>query len=79
MKNILALLLATTVSMGLVQTGTKQDKATRDGQADILNFIDSQAEHFGEVSRKIWEFAELGYKENVLSNDTLNDLLDRNL
>ena len=29
----------------------------------ILKKMDAQAAHYGDVSRKIWEFAELGYKE----------------
>ena len=29
----------------------------------LFQRIDARAEHFGEVSRKIWEFAEVGYKE----------------
>lgn len=29
----------------------------------ILKTMDLQAAHYGDVSRKVWEFAELGYKE----------------
>src|SRR5229473_1765471 len=29
----------------------------------LLKQMDSRATHYGEVSRKIWEFAEVGYKE----------------
>ncbi|MBL8173372.1 MAG: amidohydrolase [Bryobacterales bacterium] len=29
----------------------------------MLEAMDTRAAHFGEVSRQIWEFAELGYKE----------------
>src|SRR5437764_10319389 len=29
--------------------------------------IDSRAQHFGDISRKIWEFAEVGYKETKSS------------
>src|SRR4051794_21349200 len=35
-----------------------------DDKGDLLARMDSQAPHFGDVSRKIWEFAEVGYKEN---------------
>jgi aminobenzoyl-glutamate utilization protein B len=31
---------------------------------DVLNQMNAHAQHYGDVSRKIWEFAEVGYKEN---------------
>ena len=34
---------------------------------EIRDDIDSKAQHFGDVSRKIWEFAEVGYKETKSS------------
>ena len=30
---------------------------------EILDAIETRAQHFGDVSRRIWEFAEVGYKE----------------
>jgi aminobenzoyl-glutamate utilization protein B len=36
-------------------------------RAGTLRSIDSRAEHFGQVSREIWEFAELGYSETKSS------------
>src|SRR6185369_11302709 len=35
-----------------------------DDKGDVLARMESQASHYGDVSRKIWEFAEVGYKEN---------------
>jgi aminobenzoyl-glutamate utilization protein B len=35
-----------------------------DDKSALLQKMDARAEHYGEVSRKIWEFAEVGYKEN---------------
>jgi aminobenzoyl-glutamate utilization protein B len=35
-----------------------------DDKSDLLQQMDSQGAHYGEISRKIWEFAEVGYKEN---------------
>src|SRR5262245_8795330 len=29
----------------------------------LIKRLDGRAEHFAEVSRKIWEFAEVGYQE----------------
>lgn len=34
-----------------------------DDKSDLLAKMDSQAAHYGDVSRRIWEFAEIGYKE----------------
>ena len=38
--------------------------ALADDKAGLIQKMDSQATHYGEISRKIWEFAEIGYKEN---------------
>jgi len=35
-----------------------------DEREDILKKMDGRADYFGEMSRRIWEFAEVGYKEN---------------
>src|SRR5437899_486728 len=35
-----------------------------DDRDDVIRRMDTQAQHFGDVSRPIWEFAEGGYKEN---------------
>jgi aminobenzoyl-glutamate utilization protein B len=34
-----------------------------DDKSALLQNMDARAAHYGEVSRKIWEFAEVGYKE----------------
>jgi aminobenzoyl-glutamate utilization protein B len=39
-------------------------KLAADDKAALIDKMDTRAMHYGEVSRKIWEFAELGYKEN---------------
>src|SRR5882757_6199446 len=39
-----------------------------DDKPDLLRKMDARAAHYGEVSRKIWEFAEVGYKENKSVN-----------
>jgi aminobenzoyl-glutamate utilization protein B len=36
-------------------------------QAQVTAKVDAHAEHFGELSRQIWELAEVGYKENKSS------------
>jgi aminobenzoyl-glutamate utilization protein B len=35
-----------------------------DDKSLLLQKMDTQAAHYGDVSRRIWEFAEVGYKEN---------------
>ncbi len=35
-----------------------------DDKSALLQKMDARAAHYGDVSRKIWEFAEVGYKEN---------------
>ena len=35
-----------------------------DNKPAVLAKMDTGAAHYGDVSRKIWEFAEVGYKEN---------------
>ena len=37
--------------------------ATFDDRDELLRKMDGRAEHYGQLSRKIWEFAEVGYKE----------------
>src|ERR1700730_11153407 len=49
-----------TVLLFLLAAGTLM----ADDKSALLQKMDTQTAHFGEVSRKIWEFAELGYKEN---------------
>jgi aminobenzoyl-glutamate utilization protein B len=35
-----------------------------DEKSALLQKMDAQAAHYGDISRKIWEFAEVGYQEN---------------
>jgi aminobenzoyl-glutamate utilization protein B len=42
--------------------------AIPDERDEILRKMDSRAEHYGELSRRIWEFAEVGYKEKQSSD-----------
>src|SRR5674476_1593047 len=51
MRTLLLLLLATTPLVA-------------DDKSALLQAIDAHAAHYGDVSRKIWEFAEVGFKEN---------------
>jgi aminobenzoyl-glutamate utilization protein B len=35
----------------------------QDDRAAMLQKMDARAQHFGDVSKQVWEFAEVGYKE----------------
>ncbi|MCI0524514.1 MAG: amidohydrolase [Acidobacteria bacterium] len=43
------------------------DNPTNDRE-EMLRKMDDRAEHFGQLSRQIWEFAEVGYKEKQSSD-----------
>ncbi|HKX30823.1 MAG TPA: amidohydrolase [Blastocatellia bacterium] len=46
-------------------SGSGSDPKERE---EILRQMDERAPHFGELSRRIWEFAEVGYKERQSSD-----------
>jgi aminobenzoyl-glutamate utilization protein B len=48
--------------------------AQRDDRTELLQKVDSRAQHFGELSRRIWEFAEVGYKETKSSALLISEL-----
>ncbi len=39
-----------------------------DDRDELLKKMDARAEHYGQLSRRIWEFAEVGYKEKQSSD-----------
>lgn len=39
-----------------------------DNRDEVLKKIDARAEHYGQLSHRIWEFAEVGYKERQSSD-----------
>ncbi|HEX4947852.1 MAG TPA: amidohydrolase [Blastocatellia bacterium] len=42
--------------------------AASDDRDEMLRKMDAQAEHYGKLSRQIWEWAEVGYKEKQSAN-----------
>ena len=55
------------LAFGSLQTSTRATKAAAEGNDEMLRKMDERADHFGQLSRRIWEFAEVGYKENQSS------------
>lgn len=45
-----------------------------DDRAEVLRRMDRGADHYGELSRRVWEFAEVGYKEAQSSALLKNEL-----
>jgi aminobenzoyl-glutamate utilization protein B len=51
----------------LSSSGAKNTVNAVDDKEDLLRQMDAQARHYGDLSRQIWEFAEVGYKEKQSS------------
>lgn len=51
----------------LVIAATSIPVAAQEWRAQVLSSIDAKADHYGRMSRAIWEAAELGYKETTSS------------
>ena len=47
---------------------------TIDDRDELLRKMDAQSQHYGDLSRRIWEFAEVGYKEKQSSELLKNEL-----
>lgn len=47
----------------ILTTATVSAQWTPVARDALLGSMDTRAEHFGDISREIWEFAEVGYKE----------------
>jgi aminobenzoyl-glutamate utilization protein B len=63
-RSVLCVTLAVCWMLGNVENPAAQ---TTDERAEWLRRMDAQAQHYGELSRKIWELAEVGYKEKQSS------------
>ncbi len=67
-RRFLPCLFALTLAMGNVQRAANAINNPTDDRADLLRKMDERAGHFGQLSRRIWEFAEVGYKEKQSSD-----------
>jgi len=45
---------------GILRFGAPQTAG--DWRTELLRKMDGRAEHFGNLSRQIWEYSEVGYK-----------------
>lgn len=63
--------------LSLLLFGSTVSAITPEERKQILAQMDAKSEHFGSISRKIWEFAEVGYKEQQ-SSALLRDELQKN-
>jgi aminobenzoyl-glutamate utilization protein B len=51
------------IAVLLIAASTTAGAQTSDARRALLQSIDANAQRLGELSRQIWEFAEVGYKE----------------
>jgi len=64
------------LAFGNPHISTRAVNAATDGRDEMLRKMDERADHFGELSRRIWEFAEVGYKEKQSSDLLKSELRD---
>ena len=56
--------LSSAATVGLIASNpSAMSLSPVDQRGDLLTWMDGRAEYFGQISRRIWEFAEVGYKE----------------
>jgi aminobenzoyl-glutamate utilization protein B len=60
--------------LSVLDAAPKASSDIEDDRDALLRKMDERADHFGELSRRIWEFAEVGYKEKQ-SSDLLKSTL----
>jgi len=56
------------LALGNLHRSANVTYADSDGRDEMLRKMDERADHFGQISRRIWEFAEVGYKERQSSD-----------
>ena len=63
-----------TVAVAALLTGAATAQAASDAHAQLLKLVEQDAAHWQQVSKQIWDYAELGYHESKSS-----DLLQQQL
>jgi aminobenzoyl-glutamate utilization protein B len=56
------------LALGNINRSANAINNPTDDRDGMLRKMDEHAEHFGQLSRRIWEFAEVGYKEKQSSD-----------
>jgi aminobenzoyl-glutamate utilization protein B len=67
-RRFLLLCFASALAIGHVFESANAINNTTNDRDLLLRKMDERAEHFGQLSRRIWEFAEVGYKEKQSSD-----------
>ncbi len=63
-----------TVAVAALLTGAATAQAASDAHAQLLKLVEQDAAHWQQVSKQIWDYAELGYHESK-SSDLLQEQL----
>src|SRR5262245_59192523 len=56
------------LAFGNPHISTRAVNAATDGRDEMLRKLDERAGQFGPLARRIWEFAQVGYKEKQSSH-----------
>ena len=67
-RHFLLCCFAMILTLGNVHRSANAINTVMDGRDEMLRKMDERADHFGGLSRRIWEFAEVGYKEKQSSD-----------
>ncbi|MCG3145338.1 MAG: p-aminobenzoyl-glutamate hydrolase subunit B [Gammaproteobacteria bacterium] len=67
-RRFLLCLFALVLTLGNIHHSANATNNSTDDRDEMLRKIDERADHFGGLSRRIWEFAEVGYKEKQSSD-----------
>ncbi len=67
-RRFLLCMFALILALGNINRSANAINNTTDDRDAMLRKMDERAEHFGQLSRRIWEFAEVGYKEKQSSD-----------
>src|SRR5262249_2918629 len=67
-RRFLLCCFALILAIGNVHRTANAINGATDGRDEILRKMDERADHFGQLSRRIWDFAEVGYKEKQSSD-----------
>ncbi len=63
-RRLLFFCAAALLSIFSLPAAIANNSDSADDRDEILKKMDGRADYFGDLSRRIWEFAEVGYKEN---------------